>query len=148
VKAHNLILLLLSEPCQANFTIIKHFYFKNKMKPVVFKQYCYGAAHKLTFTHPKIGVKVFQYTFENLSGNSFLCMELSPEAKGGKETTSNLSDKTDEEVEAGFEFIAKEAAPFPWCQVALMADEGPEERHAYSQLAHRPCAADRANDTD
>lgn len=112
-------MLLLSESRQEPFTIIKHFYFKNKLKPAIFKQYCYGTAHKLTFAHPKIGVKVFQYTFENLEGNLFLCWQLSPEAKSGKETTSNLSDKTDEEVEAGFEYIAKEAAPLNGVKLLL-----------------------------
>ena len=89
--------------------IIKHCVFKNKVKPNIFKRLCYGEPKKLTFTHPKIGLKVWQYCFSNLGGNLFLCFELSVDVKdGGDKNSVNLNDKTDEEIDTGFEYLERE----------------------------------------
>ena len=60
--------------------IVKQCIFKGKLKPSIFKRLCFGKLHKLNFTHPKIGVNVWQYVFTNLAGHLLLCYELSPEA--------------------------------------------------------------------
>lgn len=100
-----------TQPTGKSF-IVKHCVFKNKMKPSIFKTQCYGNAHKLRFTHPKIGVRVWQYMFQNLGGYSFLSYELSSEATKaatGSNSGFNLSDKTDEDIDAGFQYIQREA---------------------------------------
>jgi hypothetical protein len=93
-----------------NHYIVKHCIFKNKMKAALFRGLCFGQPHKMTFEHPKIGMRVWQYAFQNLGGYLCLCNQLSSEAtvkEGGN--TTNLSDKSDEEIDAGFAYISKEA---------------------------------------
>jgi hypothetical protein len=98
-------------PTAKNAFIVKHCIFKSKLKPAIFKKVAYGKPHSMNYVHPKIGPKVWQYTFQGIGGYLFLCYELSAEAKAksDKGPVTNLSDKTDEEIDGGFAFIEKHA---------------------------------------
>jgi hypothetical protein len=88
--------------------ILKHCVFPKKVKVLQFQKYAYGSTHRLTFAHPKIGVKVWQYVFENMGGAQCRCFFLSPNATNAKGKDNLFTDKADEEIDAGFDFIMKQ----------------------------------------
>jgi hypothetical protein len=98
------------EPGQ--YHIVKHCIFKTKFRPSVFVKACFGQPMQLTAAHAKIGPRIWQYCFQNLAGHLLLCNCLSAEGtkQGTGENTSNLSEKTDTEIEDGFAYIQKNAA--------------------------------------
>ena len=89
--------------------IVKHLVFKDKMKPQSFQRLIYGEARRLKFTHPKIGVKVWQYTFENMGGWQFRQHHLTPEVISKSKGSMDMNTLTDEQVDEGFDYIVKEA---------------------------------------
>jgi hypothetical protein len=95
------------------YTITKHWRFPKSIKPAVFQNIAFGKANKLKFNeHPKTGVKIWQYCWENLGGYHFRCFHLSPEGKvaAGKESgAGNLNDKSDEDIDTGFKYIEDNA---------------------------------------
>ncbi|CAK0792968.1 unnamed protein product [Prorocentrum cordatum] len=92
-------------------TILKHIVLKSperKMKFAPFKELAYGAPRRLVFVHPKIGAKVWQCVFEAFGGKQFRQFFLSPEAKA-KATQNAFYEKSDDEINAGFDYIINEA---------------------------------------
>lgn len=91
-------------------TILKHVSFKSpvKMKFNAFQELAYGTPRRLVFVHPKIGTKVWQYVFEDFGGKQFRQFYLSPEAKA-RSTENSFYEKSDEDINAGFDFIMKDA---------------------------------------
>ncbi|CAK0841997.1 unnamed protein product [Prorocentrum cordatum] len=85
-------------------TIHKHIVLKSPER----KELAYGAPRRLVFAHPKIGAKVWQYVFEDFGGKQFRQFFLSPEAKA-KATQNAFYEKSDDEINAGFEYIINEA---------------------------------------
>ena len=88
----------------ARYCIVKHWIFPDKLKPVIFQQLVVGEPHKISFVHPKIGLAVWQYAFENLSGYQFRCYHLTPQATTtgrSDKFAPNLNDKSDEEIDKG-----------------------------------------------
>ncbi|CAK0886200.1 unnamed protein product [Prorocentrum cordatum] len=92
-------------------TILNHIVLKSperKMKFAPFKELAYGAPRRLVSVHPKIGTKVWQYVFEAFGGKQFRQFFLSPEAKA-KATQNAFYEKSDDEINAGFDYIINEA---------------------------------------
>ena len=84
--------------------IIKHFIFGSKCKPGLFMASMHGKAHSVAT--PKVGKKILQYTLENLGCHQFNIFDL--QTSDSKNTNTRFEDKTDEEVDAGFDYIATE----------------------------------------
>ncbi|CAK0898923.1 unnamed protein product, partial [Prorocentrum cordatum] len=92
-------------------TILKHIALKSperKMKLGPFTELAYGTPRRLIFVHPKIGTKVWQRAFTDFGGKQFRHFFLSPEAKA-KATQNAFYEKSDEEINAGFDYITNEA---------------------------------------
>jgi hypothetical protein len=129
--------------------IIKQCIFKNKLKPAVFRQLAYGTPYKLTFEHPKVGVRIWQYAFQNLGGYLYLCKELSAEAtnKESKNNAVNLSDKDDAEIDEGFEYIKKHADGMSGVKALLWQTKAlktiPLSRDGLCNLSKRLCACSK-----
>eukprot|EP00973_Karenia_brevis_P011921 1618475-Karenia_brevis.AAC.1 len=94
-------------PDGSGFMVIKHFYFPAGVLPAAFRRSIFGTSHRLRFTHPKIGTKVFQYCLDNMKGESFSMYYLGTDAKQHK--TKNIMDElTDEQIDQGFEYLNTE----------------------------------------
>ncbi|CAE7362281.1 unnamed protein product [Symbiodinium sp. CCMP2592] len=89
--------------------IIKHFVFASKCKACFFLASVYGKAHiyRWRAANPKVGKKILQYTLENLGCYQFKVFDLQT-FSAAKNTNTRFEDKTDEEVDAGFDYIATE----------------------------------------
>ena len=97
-------------PCSSGSQyIVKHHISATKVKPSAFSQSVYGTAQIYTWraTNVKNGRKILQYMLEGLGGRQLKCFELQSQA-ATKNTASKFEDKTDEETDAGFDFIAHE----------------------------------------
>ena len=92
----------------SGYTIIKHIMFKESVKVSLLQKLFYGAMHRRTFVHPKIGNKVWQYAFEALGCHQCRCMGNCMEATKTAQK-NDFNDKTDEEVDAGFDHILNHA---------------------------------------
>ena len=88
---------------------MKHLISATKVKPSAFSQSVYGTAQIYTWraSNVKNGRKILQYMLEGLGGRQLKCFELQSQA-ATKNTASKFEDKTDEEIDAGFDFIAHE----------------------------------------
>ncbi len=53
--------------------------FEDRMNDPCFQRVAYGEPHRLSFNHPKIGKRVWQYCPENLTGAHILCYRLTSE---------------------------------------------------------------------
>ena len=93
-----------TEP-EGTITIVKHLYVPGGLKPSFFKDACFGNPTKITFVHPKTGLKVWQYYIENMKGTHIFSKYLTADA--GRSKSGGVVALTDEEVDKGFEFLMK-----------------------------------------
>ena len=90
--------------------IVKHFTCPDKLKPSVFLAGSSGQAYiyRWRATHAKVGKKILQYTLESLGGQQFKMFEMQSYT-APKSSSNRFEDKTDEEIDAGFDFIVHDA---------------------------------------
>ena len=107
--------------------IVKHYIFGTKCKPSVFMDAVYGKAHiyRWRATNPILGKKILQYTLENMGGHQMKVFDLQSFAVS-KSSSSRFEEKTDDEVDAGFDFIqndgprsSSEMAQLRWMTKAI-----------------------------
>ncbi|CAJ1352020.1 unnamed protein product [Effrenium voratum] len=98
--------MVILKALDGSYTIWKHFIFPQKCKAPLFMKLGFGVAKRaIWMQEPKLGRKIVQYCVETMGGRQFKCAELSSNAIVKSKTVSSFEDKTDEEVDAGFDFI-------------------------------------------
>ena len=98
--------MVILKALDGSYTIWKHFIFPQKCKAPLFMKLGSGVAKRaIWMQEPKLGRKIVQYCIETMGGRQFKCAELSSNAIVKSKTVSSFEDKTEEEVDAGFDFI-------------------------------------------
>ena len=92
-----------------HFTIVKHIIFQEKTKVSFIKGLAHGQLQRMEFSHPKMGTKVWQYVLENLGGMQFTTFHLTPESLSKGKSVLDMNALTDDDVDAGFEYITENA---------------------------------------
>lgn len=97
-------------PCPGSadkFTIIKHLVFAGRCKVSYILQYVTSDLKKITWEHPKTGIKVWQHFFDRLGGLRASCWHLVPfiPKKKGESVIGTLDDA---QIDAGFNLIEAE----------------------------------------
>ena len=91
------------------YSIFKHFIFPHKVTASVFRQMTYGTPKKAMFMSldPKMGRKIIQYCLERMGGRCFKFAELTNQGIPTKVKAVPFEDKDDEDIDKGFEYLAK-----------------------------------------
>ena len=84
--------------------IVKHCAFPSKMKAQVFSQLTDGVHKRLTFVHPKIGIKAWQYAFEHLGGYQLRSSAITPKIKDSRKG-NEFYEKSGDDIDSGFDYI-------------------------------------------
>eukprot|EP00969_Alexandrium_andersonii_P053451 2350095-Alexandrium_andersonii.AAC.1 len=53
---------------EGEYSVVKHLTFRDEVKPAYAVKFAQGDPHNITWPHPKVGMKIWQYMFENLGG--------------------------------------------------------------------------------
>ena len=96
-------------PAEANkVCILKHLAFPNKVKPAYVQRFTQGTPMKIQWSHPKTGMKMWQWMFEKLG--HFQCREWALVPYGAKKKNESVMSTLEAtEIDQGFDHIGDHA---------------------------------------